>query len=133
MLIQGALGAGKTALLDVLSKRAKERGWSIAKIKPTALWTPSELRRSLGQKVRSKLPKKVQIGLQLGQAGVVAEWTQETTLRLIRIHSLVPFGVVGYDEIRVLGTEEFMPSHAKNRPHGRTHKKYFKIYWFLFA
>ncbi len=57
---------------------------------------------------------------------------QKRSLRLIRISSLASFGVVGYDEIRVIGTEEFIPVHAKNRFHGRTYK-YFKIYWVLFA
>ncbi|MCY3999506.1 MAG: ATP-binding protein [Bacteroidetes bacterium] len=42
-MIQGAPGAGKTALLDVLSKHAKKRGWKTAHIYPNVLWNPHEL------------------------------------------------------------------------------------------
>ncbi len=108
MLIQGAPGAGKTALLDVLSKRARERGWSIAEIKPTALWTPGELRTSLGQKVRSKLPKNVQIGLQLGQTGVVAEWARATTLSILGAGKRPLLLIL--DEAQTLGTTNSPPS-----------------------
>ncbi len=107
-LIQGAPGVGKTALLYVLSKRAKERGWRIAEIKPTALWTPNELRRSLGQKVRSKLPKNVQIGLQMGQAGVVAEWALATTQSILDAGKRPLLLIL--DEAQTLGTTNKPPS-----------------------
>ncbi len=35
-LIQGAPGAGKSALLEECGKRARERGWKTAEIKPMA-------------------------------------------------------------------------------------------------
>ncbi len=48
-LIQGAPGAGKTALLDECRKIAGGQGWKTAKIKPPALWDPDELLRYLGK------------------------------------------------------------------------------------
>ncbi len=107
-LIQGAPGVGKTALLYECEKLAKESDWRIAKIKPTALWTPNELRRSLRQKVRSKLPKKVQIGLQLGQAGVVAEWARATTLSILGAGKKPLLLIL--DEAQTLGTTNKPPS-----------------------
>ncbi len=107
-LIQGAPGVGKTALLYECEKLAKESDWRIAKIKPTALWTPGELRTSLGQKVRSKLPKNVQIGLQLGQAGVVAEWARATTLSILGAGKKPLLLIL--DEAQTLGTTNKPPS-----------------------
>ena len=51
-LIQGAPGAGKTALLDVLSKHAKERGWKPILINTNTLWSPDELLRRLDKSGR---------------------------------------------------------------------------------
>ncbi|MCY4674642.1 MAG: ATP-binding protein [Bacteroidetes bacterium] len=48
-LIQGAPGAGKTALLDECGKIAGGQGWKTAGIKPPALWDPDELLRYLGK------------------------------------------------------------------------------------
>ena len=48
-LIQGAPGAGKTALLDECRKIAGGQGWKTAKIKPPALWDPDELLHYLGK------------------------------------------------------------------------------------
>ncbi len=47
-LIQGAPGAGKSALLDECKKRAQEKGWKTAEIEPAALWDPDALRYFLG-------------------------------------------------------------------------------------
>ncbi len=47
-LIQGAPGAGKSALIDQCKKWAQEKGWKTAEIKPTALWDPDALRDFLG-------------------------------------------------------------------------------------
>jgi len=48
-LIQGAPGAGKTALLDVLSSRAKENHWDVAEIKVKDLHNPVSMAQSLGE------------------------------------------------------------------------------------
>ncbi len=54
-MIQGAPGAGKTALIDVLAKHAKERGWKIVDIYPNALWDPNELLHRLGKTSRHQV------------------------------------------------------------------------------
>jgi len=54
-LIQGAPGAGKTALLDQCKNLPLSRGWHVAKIKSGALWYPDQLVDSLGKKPRVQL------------------------------------------------------------------------------
>ncbi len=46
-LVQGAPGAGKTALLAECAKRAQGIGWLVVKIHPQTLWDPHLLRKSL--------------------------------------------------------------------------------------
>ena len=48
-LIQGAPGAGKTALLDVLSTQAKSNGWEVADIAIEDLYNPASMAQSLGE------------------------------------------------------------------------------------
>jgi len=48
-LIQGAPGAGKTALLDVLFSLAKEDLWDVAEIKVKDLHNPVSMAQSLGE------------------------------------------------------------------------------------
>jgi len=47
-LIQGAPGAGKTALLEELSVQALEEDWKVAKIGIKDLYTPASMAQSLG-------------------------------------------------------------------------------------
>jgi len=47
-LVQGAPGAGKTALLDQCVKLAKGKQWHVANIKTGALWDKGKMLRSLG-------------------------------------------------------------------------------------
>ncbi|MCY4232534.1 MAG: ATP-binding protein [Bacteroidetes bacterium] len=54
-LIQGAPGAGKTALLDQCKKLAKDNGWETAIVYPPALWDPQELLQYLGGGTQSKI------------------------------------------------------------------------------
>ncbi len=48
-LIQGAPGAGKTALLDVLSADARAQSWNVASIKIKDLYDPISMAQSLGE------------------------------------------------------------------------------------
>ncbi|MCY4171392.1 MAG: ATP-binding protein [Bacteroidetes bacterium] len=48
-MIQGAPGAGKTALLDVLTTQAKSNGWEVAEIAIEDLYTPASMAQSLGE------------------------------------------------------------------------------------
>ena len=54
-LIQGAPGAGKTALLDKCAKRAVQAGWQIAHIRTAAFWDPNELHKSLSSGFKSRI------------------------------------------------------------------------------
>jgi len=85
LLIQGAPGVGKSALLHELEKLALASGWETAKKKmyPPTLWTPSELRKALGQKIRSKFFVPIGIAIQVAPIGIKAEWTQKTTLNIL--------------------------------------------------
>ena len=47
-LIQGAPGAGKTALLYECEKHARAREWQVAEIGVRSLWDPNQLLDSLG-------------------------------------------------------------------------------------
>ena len=47
-LIQGAPGAGKTALLAECARRVKEKGWKVGRVGVLDLCDPALLRRSLG-------------------------------------------------------------------------------------
>ncbi len=48
-LIQGAPGAGKTALLDVLSAEARPQNWKVVSIKVKDLYDPISMAQSLGE------------------------------------------------------------------------------------
>ncbi|MCY4204339.1 MAG: ATP-binding protein [Bacteroidetes bacterium] len=84
-LIQGAPGSGKTALLHECEKLALANGWETTKKKiyPQALWTPSELRKSLGQNIRAKFSGTGGVMIQVAPIGVKAEWAQKTTLSIL--------------------------------------------------
>ena len=47
-LIQGAPGAGKTALLSECEKIAERKRWKVANIPVRAIWSVAELRQTLG-------------------------------------------------------------------------------------
>lgn len=47
-LIQGAPGAGKTALMYECEKLARNSGWKVFRMPARALWDPDNLRRTLG-------------------------------------------------------------------------------------
>lgn len=54
-LIQGAPGAGKTALLAECAKIVKDRKWKIAPIHPSDLWIPDQLQQALYPKRGSRV------------------------------------------------------------------------------
>ena len=53
-LIEGAPGAGKTALLHECKKRA-EKEWQVATISPSALWSPDDLAECLKEENRTRI------------------------------------------------------------------------------
>ncbi|MCY4157986.1 MAG: hypothetical protein OXF48_00030 [Bacteroidetes bacterium] len=110
-LIQGAPGAGKTALLHELEKLGLASGWETPKKKmyPSALWTPGELRKSFGQNIRAKFSGTGGIGIQVAQIGVKTEWTQATTLNILS-SGKKPL-LLKLDEAQTIGTTNAPPSN----------------------
>ena len=47
-LIQGAPGAGKSALMYECERRAKDSGWKVVRMPARAFWDPDKLRRTFG-------------------------------------------------------------------------------------
>ena len=85
-LIQGAPGAGKTALLAECEKRALEKEWKVVDLPVRAIWSVDELRRSLGL---GKIPVvkhgSAQVGGgPIGKLEVSAELASETMLNTLR-------------------------------------------------
>jgi len=109
-LIQGAPGAGKTALLDECERHAREKGWETVEIDPPALWDPDELRHYLGL---GNIPEVTEASAQVGAASIVkveakAELPQRTTLKILR-GGKQPL-LLKLDEAQTLGTVNAPPS-----------------------
>ncbi len=113
-LIQGAPGVGKTALLDVLSKRAKGRGWEIAEIDPPALWDPEELAYYLGKGTRAQITSMSgQVGVDAvvkaeGKLDVAVQRHRPKTLKILA-DGKRPLLLI-LDEAQTLGTTNKPPS-----------------------
>ncbi len=112
-LIQGAPGAGKTALLDVLSKRAKGSGWEIAEIDPPALWDPEELAYYLGKGTRAQITSvSGQVGVDAvvkaeGKLDVAVQRHRPTTLKILAAGKKPLLLIL--DEAQTLGTTNKPP------------------------
>ena len=107
-LIQGAPGAGKTALLAKCEELARDRGWKVVDIDPPALWNPNELQQSLGIKKIKIEGGSARVGIPgIGQAEVSAgrfPQTMKTLLRKGRDPLLLTL-----DEAQTLGKKEVLP------------------------
>jgi len=115
-LIQGAPGAGKTALLDVLSKHAKERGWKTAHIYPNALWNPHDLLPYLGKRSGRQITG---LGLGGGIGNVIAAKLRleikppaQTIIKLLQKQK-DPLLLV-LDEAQALGIKGGIPDDMKS-------------------
>ncbi len=71
-LVQGAPGAGKTALLHEGARRAKADGWRVAVIKNSALYDPNALARALGLSYATKITEHQEAGWRAGLSSVAA-------------------------------------------------------------
>ena len=114
-LIQGAPGAGKTALLDVLSKHAKERGWKTAHIYPNALWNPHDLLPCLGKRSGRQITG---LGLGGGIGNIIAakfrleiKPSAHTLIKLLQKQK-EPLLLV-LDEAQTLGLKDVVPPEMK--------------------
>lgn len=103
-LIQGAPGAGKTALMYECEKLARNSGWKVFRMPARALWDPDNLRRTLGL---GNIPQvtggTVEISAgPFARGGVTVERASGVTLDILRSgkHPLL----LKLDEAQTLGT-----------------------------
>jgi hypothetical protein len=113
-LIQGAPGAGKSALLHECEKLAESSGWKTSRIHAPALWDLDELRQSIDSRRKLNVEggaAKVAIP-GIAEAEVSAELPPQTVKGLLQ-KGKVPLLLI-LDEAQVLGTTN-KPSgeHAK--------------------
>ena len=109
-LIQGAPGAGKTALLYECEKLAEKREWKIAQISSLAFWNHTELRSCLGSKGLGMLTGgSLQIGAGgFGKIGGTVNRQSEAILK--RIQSGKKPLLLILDEAQTLGMEDEFPA-----------------------
>ncbi len=88
-LIQGAPGAGKTALLDVFSKRAEEKKWKVAKISIEDLYTPAAMAQSLGKSYTMDHEQAAKAGVKFIEGGYVRSVAGHATPKEI-LRNLAP-------------------------------------------
>ncbi len=85
-LIQGAPGAGKTALLDQLRLVAEDRKWKTAEIDAPALWDVKTLRESIPDRnILKKLSGKLNAGLpEVGSIEISVKDSAETIKKVLK-------------------------------------------------
>ena len=114
-LVQGAPGAGKTALLDQCEKLAKQAKWQAATINTAALQDPESLLDCLGKEGRLDFEKvSGQLGVNLGvKAGVTADFKRSgRTINTILRSQSKPLLLV-LDEAQRLGQGDIVPAKYK--------------------
>ncbi|MCY4266507.1 MAG: ATP-binding protein [Flavobacteriaceae bacterium] len=85
MLIQGAPGVGKTALLRELEKRGSKLGWTIAKMEFEALSNVNELHHVLiGEKEYEKRSQEVSANIKVAEGSMRYDRTERTVSKIIR-------------------------------------------------
>jgi len=112
-LIQGAPGAGKTALLHECEKMVKTQGWEVVKIKVPALWDPYKLLDALGHGKKYKGTEKT---TQIGFRGFI-HWVWKSMRSKPDVESVLkavkkPLLLV-LDEAHALGIENVVPPNEK--------------------
>ena len=85
-LIQGAPGAGKSALLYECEQQAERQGWKVVDIPVRAIWSVDELRRTLG---RGNIPVATHGSAQvgggpIGKLEITAKLASDTMLNMLR-------------------------------------------------
>ncbi len=108
-LIQGAPGAGKSALLGECEKLAQSQGWKTVEIKPPAFWDPSALRDFIGLRKFSITGGSLQIGPKnIASAAINVDWSRKTILKMLG-YGKQPL-LLTLDEAQTLGTGNAPPS-----------------------
>ncbi|MCY4672745.1 MAG: hypothetical protein OXD43_03080 [Bacteroidetes bacterium] len=113
-LIQGAPGAGKTALLTECESLAQKDDWETAEISSVALWDTHELQRSLKLRRTWKVGGgSARVGISgIGEAEINAERSPQTVKNLLR-GGKTPL-LLTLDEAQVLGKEALIPPDHLN-------------------
>ena len=94
ILIQGAPGAGKTALLDVLSTRAKSKKWKVAKISIEDLYIPVSMAQSLGRSYTIDKEYALEAGVKYLKGGLVGRVAGDASSREILRHLAPEKGLI---------------------------------------
>lgn len=103
-LIQGAPGAGKTALVDQMEKLAKSRGWKSVEIDPQALWDVKALREFFPDKnIFRKITAKFTDESSSISVGIDIEWSTQNIRKILRSGSRRPLLLI-LDEAQMLGS-----------------------------
>ena len=113
-LIQGAPGAGKTALLDVLSKHAKKNGWKPILINTNTLWSPDELLRRLDKSGRQITSFSAEAGVDHvghGSLNINIKTAAHTISDILRGQKKPLLLIL--DEAQTLGMPDVVPSEMK--------------------
>ncbi|MCY4233899.1 MAG: ATP-binding protein [Bacteroidetes bacterium] len=113
-LIQGAPGAGKTALLDVLSKHAKKNGWKPILINTNTLWSPDELLRRLDKSGRQITSFGAEAGVDHvghGSFNINIKTAAHTISDILRGQKKPLLLIL--DEAQTLGMPDVVPSEMK--------------------
>ncbi len=110
-LIQGAPGAGKTALLDVLSHQSKPKGWTVADIAIQDLYNPASMAQSLGKSYSIDKKYACQVGVQFLKGGVVGNIAGHASSRDILKHLAPETGLIlVLDEAQYLSNLDDTPT-----------------------
>lgn len=112
-LIQGAPGAGKSALLTECEKLAESAGWKVADIGVGALWDSGKLLDSLGLGNRYKVTEK---STQLGLKNIFG-WRYKSTRPLPTVSNILkgdrhPLLLI-LDEANALGEDGVPPTNQR--------------------
>jgi len=93
-LIQGAPGAGKTALLDMLSHLAKPKGWEVADISVEDLYTPASMAQSLGESYTIDSEYALKGGIKFIEGGFVESVAGHANPREVLKHLAPETGLI---------------------------------------
>ena len=118
-LIQGAPGAGKTALLYECERLAQKSKWETTEISSAALWDPNELQQSLKLRRTWKVGGgSARVGVSgFGEAEINAERSPQTVKNLLRGGKKPPL-LLTLDEAQTLGMkDEFHADQIKTVRH----------------
>ena len=102
-LIQGAPGAGKTALVDQMERVATGRGWKSVEIDPQALWDVDALREFFPDRnILRKVSAKVIAGLSVISVDLGIKRSSKTIKKILRSGNCPLLLIL--DEAQMLGS-----------------------------